>query len=198
MTHVGCSNGIDLAADLEWGSHFCQLYQTRDDLVDTVVPFFAAGLDNNDQCLWLTSEPLEAEHATGELAKRVSGLQSKIERGQIRIVAHSDWYGRTGSFDADSMLAAWIAAEQSARERGYAGVRAVGHLSSLKNQEEWQQFRKYESRVSETVAGRRIIALCSYDLGMFEGSADRVDGEVAFHLTVGAAQGALHADSGSR
>jgi len=170
MTHVGCSSGINAIGNLDWGSHFCHLYHTRDELVDTVVPFFAAGLENNEQCLWVTSEPLEAADAAQELAKRVPGLQSKIDRGQIRIVAHSEWYSRTGNFDADSMLAAWVAAEQSAQADGYAGVRAVGHLSFLKTRDQWREFQQYESRVCETFAGRRIIALCSYDLRMLEAS----------------------------
>lgn len=41
--------------ELAWGAHFCHLYQTRQDLIDTLVPFFAAGLANNEQCLWITA-----------------------------------------------------------------------------------------------------------------------------------------------
>lgn len=168
MTHGRSSSGISGLGDLEWGSHLCHLYQTRNDLVETVVAFFAAGLENNEQCLWVTSEPLQTEQATQELAKRVQGLHSKMERGQIRIVAHSDWYSRSGTFDADSLLGAWVAAEQTARAAGYAGVRAMGHVSFLKTAEQRRQFQDYESRVSATFAGRRIIALCSYDLNTFE------------------------------
>ena len=169
MTHVGCASGIDSVGDLEWGSHICHLYRTREDLVNTVVPFFAAGLQNNQQCLWVTSEPLDPEEATRELAKRVPELPAKLDRGQIRIVPHSEWYGRD-NLDPESLLAAWATGEESARAEGYAGVRAMGHLSFLKTREQRQEFQQYEARASEAFSGRRIIALCSYDLRMFEAS----------------------------
>lgn len=57
MNHLGCRSGIGAIGDLAWGAHVCHLYQTRDDLLDTLVPFFAAGLENNEQCLWVTSDP---------------------------------------------------------------------------------------------------------------------------------------------
>lgn len=166
----GCASGIAALGNLEWGSHLCQLNQRREDLVDTLVPFFASGLASNEQCLWVTSEPLETEDAMRELANRVPDLQSKIDRGQIRIVGHSDWYGRAGRFDADSTLGAWIAAETSARANGYEGLRAAGHASFLKTRQAWQEFQRYEARVSETFAGRRLIVLCCYDLGKCDAS----------------------------
>jgi signal transduction histidine kinase len=106
-----------------------------------------------------------------------------MERGQMRIVSHSDWYTPTGRFDADAVLAAWVAAEQSARSRGYTGVRATGHVSFLETREEWREFQRYESRVSQTFAGRRLIALCSYDRSLFEAS-DVLDLCRHHHFTV--------------
>jgi hypothetical protein len=46
-----CDNrisGIDIIGDIPWGTHFCQFYQTREDLIDILVPHFKAGLENND------------------------------------------------------------------------------------------------------------------------------------------------------
>ncbi len=165
IDHVACHSGIPAVGDLTWGAHFCHLYQTRCDLVDTLVPFFAAGLHNNEQCLWVAAEPFGAEDATRELAQRVPDLQSKMERGQIQIVDHSDWYTRRGNLDADSLLGAWLHAEQSARARGYAGLRVTGNLAFVKTREDWREFERYESRVSEAFAGRRLLGLCSYEIG---------------------------------
>lgn len=166
MSHSECHSGIEAVGPLEWGSHFCHLYQSRDDLLDTLVPFFAAGLANNEQCLWITSDPVSAEDATRALAQRVSGLQSKLDRGQIRIVDPSKWYTRTGSLDADSILRAWLDAEQSARALGYAGLRLTGDVTFLKTDQERSEFERYEARVSNAFAGRRLIGLCNYHLEM--------------------------------
>ena len=52
-------SGIDIIGDISWGTHFCQFYQTKEDLMDILVPYFKAGLENNEFCLWVTSQPLE-------------------------------------------------------------------------------------------------------------------------------------------
>src|SRR5690242_2092620 len=107
-------SGIACYGDLAWGAHFCHLYETPEDLVETLVPFFAAGLANDEQCLWITSQPLCAADATAALALRVPDLASRSAAGQIEIVEHADWYTRSGKLDADSLLRAWVEAEQRA------------------------------------------------------------------------------------
>jgi hypothetical protein len=34
-----------------WGTHFCQFYQEQHDPVDIPVPYFKAGLENNEFCM---------------------------------------------------------------------------------------------------------------------------------------------------
>lgn len=163
MSCLACS-GLDAVGDIDWGAHFCHLYQSREDLVDALVPFFAAGLANNEQCLWITSEPLHAADATRELARHVPDLASRIEVGQIQIVDHSAWYTRHAALDADSLLHGWIEAEQAALAGGYTGLRVTGNISFIKDGQAWCDFERYDARVTEALAGRRVIGLCSYDL----------------------------------
>lgn len=61
--------GIEIIGDIPWGTHFCQFYQTKDDLIDILVPYFKAGLENNEFCMWITSEPLGAEEAQKALSE---------------------------------------------------------------------------------------------------------------------------------
>ena len=56
-------SGIDIIEDVPWGTHICQFYDKKDDLTDILVPYFKAGLENNEFCLWVTSQPLEVEDA---------------------------------------------------------------------------------------------------------------------------------------
>ena len=65
---------IDIVGDVPWGTHFCQFYQTKEDLTDILIPYFKAGLENNEFCMWITSEPLNAEDAEKALKKRVKNL----------------------------------------------------------------------------------------------------------------------------
>ena len=71
MTMRTRPSGLEAVGDLPWGSHFCQFYGERMDLVDCLVPYFKAGLDNNEQCLWITSAPFGAEDATAMLRAAV-------------------------------------------------------------------------------------------------------------------------------
>lgn len=59
------NSGIPAIGSIPWGSHFCQFYETADDLADTLVPYFKAGLDANEQCMWVTSSPFGSEDAPG-------------------------------------------------------------------------------------------------------------------------------------
>ena len=43
--------GISVIGDRPWGTHFCRFYETKRDLLDTLVPYFKAGLENNEFCL---------------------------------------------------------------------------------------------------------------------------------------------------
>ena len=56
--------GIDLLVSHPWGTHFCQFYQTKQDLIDILVPCFKAGLESNELCTWVTSEPPGVEEAS--------------------------------------------------------------------------------------------------------------------------------------
>ena len=94
LTHAAKSkapSGISCCGDLEWGSHFCHLYETRQDLIDTLVPFFSTGLTDNEKCLWVTSEPLDAIDATAALAEQMPNLQAYLNSGQIQIIDY--WTG---------------------------------------------------------------------------------------------------------
>ena len=63
--------GIDILGDAPWGTHFCQFYKTKEDLIDILVPYFKAGLEDNEFCMWVTSEPLKAEDAKAALKKAI-------------------------------------------------------------------------------------------------------------------------------
>ncbi len=42
------NSGIEVIGHVPWGTHFCQFYQSKEDLVDVLVPYFRAGLESND------------------------------------------------------------------------------------------------------------------------------------------------------
>jgi signal transduction histidine kinase len=157
-------SGLDAVGALPWGAHFCHFYGEREDLVDSLVPYFKAGLDSNEKCLWVTCDPLRATDARTALRNAVPDLDNRLKAGQIDIIDHHDWYTLTGRADADATLRGWVEREEQALTAGFAGLRLTGNTYWVERSD-WTGFVDYEARVSKTFSSRRIIGLCSYCLG---------------------------------
>lgn len=67
-------SGIALVGELPWGTHFCQFYKTKKDLTDMLVPYFKAGLDNNEKCVLVTSDFFTKEDAKKFMKKESLAL----------------------------------------------------------------------------------------------------------------------------
>jgi hypothetical protein len=44
------NSGIDVVGRMPWGSHFCHFYDTKEDLIETLVPYFVEGLKSGEFC----------------------------------------------------------------------------------------------------------------------------------------------------
>lgn len=156
--------GIDIIGDAPWGTHLCQFYQTKKDLIDILVPYFKAGLENNEFCMWITSEPLKVEDAKAALKKVVKNLDHFIKKGQIEILDDSEWYTKSGKFDANNVLQGWVEKENQALKRGYDGLRLSGNTFWLAKRD-WRNVTDDEEEVNNLIGKYRIIAICTYSLG---------------------------------
>jgi len=154
---------IDIIGDVHWGTHFCQFYQTKEDLVDILVPYFKAGLENNEFCMWITSEPLNSEDANRALKQKVNNLDEYITKGQIEILDYRQWYTKTGSFDSNEVLQGWVEKEKQALEAGFEGLRLTGNTFWL-DQNDWKRFTDYEAAVNSVIGQHRMLAICTYSL----------------------------------
>lgn len=154
-------SGIDVVGNVRWGTHFCQFYQTRENLIDVLVPYFRTGLENNEFCMWITSKPLEVEEAKAALVKAVGNLRNYIRNGQIKLLDHREWYTRSGRLDSDELLQAWAEEESQALARGFNGLRAAGNVFRHRKGD-WADLRNYEKAVEDFIKSHRVIALCCY------------------------------------
>ena len=155
--------GIDIIGDLPWGTHLCQFYQTKKDLIDILVPYFKAGLENNELCMWITSRPLKVKKATASLEKAVENLDDYIQKGQIEILDASEVYTPSGEFKAERVLQGWVKKENEAIKRGFDGLRTAGNTFWLEKKD-WRDFAEYEAAVNDTIDKQRMIVICSYSL----------------------------------
>ncbi|MCC4770448.1 hypothetical protein FXV91_09700 [Methanosarcina sp. DH2] len=64
---------------LHGGAHFCQFNQRKEDLVKIPVPYFKAGLENNELCMWITSQPLEVKESKEAFRLSVPDFDINLE-----------------------------------------------------------------------------------------------------------------------
>jgi PAS domain S-box-containing protein len=166
-------SGIEVIGSVPWGTHFCQFYRTKQDLIDILVPYFKTGLENNEFCMWITAEPLKTTSARAALKRAVPDLDRYIEKGQIEIMPHTKWYLLGGKFDDERVLNGWVSKLEQALERDYSGLRLTGNTFWLERNG-WQAFTDYEAKVNNVIGKYRMLAICTYCLDKCNG-ADVVD-----------------------
>ncbi|HEX2951842.1 MAG TPA: MEDS domain-containing protein [Armatimonadota bacterium] len=157
------ATGIDVIGDVSWGTHFCQFYQNQQDLIDILIPYFKAGLEHNEFCMWITSAPLQMAAAYAALAQAVDGLDNYFHSGQIEILDYREWYTPDGHFDADRVLHGWVDKLTTARQRGFSGLRLSGNTFWLE-QSTWRDFTEYEAAVDNVIGRYPMMAMCTYSL----------------------------------
>jgi PAS domain S-box-containing protein len=154
-------SGIDVIGDVPWGTHICQFYHTKEDLTDILVPYFKAGLENNEFCLWVTSQPLEVEDAIEALRNTVPNFDVYLKKGQIEIISYKDWFLTDGSVDSEKVLNGWVEKLTYASYNGYEGFRLSANTSWL-NKENWDSFIKYKEQSDNVIGNYQMLALCTY------------------------------------
>jgi signal transduction histidine kinase len=162
MIRTSTQTGIPVVGEVPFGTHFCQFYRSRQDLVDTLVPYFLEGLRNNELCVWVTSEQLPAEEARELLRQSLPDFAAFEAKGQIGIYDYLDWYLKNGG-TPDQALEGWLRHERLALENGYQGLRLTGDTAWL-DSSGWDEFVAYEQAVNQTFGRFRIVGLCTYSL----------------------------------
>lgn len=161
--------GLNFIGDVKWGTHFCQLYKTKQDLIDIMVPYLAEGLRNNEMCVWGISPPLDMKKAKAMLRKAVPDLDQHIRKGQIEILSYPPDFLADKRFDKNRIFQDIVEKEKNALDRSFEGLRVSGN-PFWADKKLWKNLIEYEAFVNDAVASHRIIALCAYPLEKCTGS----------------------------
>jgi PAS domain S-box-containing protein len=156
-------SGIEVLGPVPWGTHFCLFYKTKQDLIDVLVPYFKAGLENNEYCMCITSKPFDHDEVRARMSEALPDFDKCIARGQIEIIPYDNWYVIDGVFDSQRVLAGWVEKLQDALARGFSGLRLSGNTFWLEKAG-WKDFLDYEEDVNDTIGQYSIMALCTYSL----------------------------------
>jgi len=155
--------GIGVVGDVPWGTHFFMFYETKEDLLDTLVPYFKAGLETGELCLWLVSDPLTEEEARNALRKAVPEFERYVADRSIEILAGRRFYVSGDDLDLQKAIRTWAEKTDFALTRGYAGLRVSASTAWLERKD-WNAFCDYENEVNNSIGAWRMTALCSYPL----------------------------------
>jgi hypothetical protein len=125
-SHPLRKSGIRVLPEIAWGSHLGVFYQTQEDLLDTNVAYFGAGLAANEFCLWAVSGNLTLRKAKNALRRSIPHFDQYWETGQVELVPGSKWYLDGGKFDLKRITTGWNNKLRAALGRGYVEKRQVG------------------------------------------------------------------------
>jgi C4-dicarboxylate-specific signal transduction histidine kinase len=156
--------GIDVVGDMVgWGAHFCLFYETKADLLDTLISYCKSGLESEEYCLWIVADPLTIEEATDALKDAVPDLDRYLADSHLEIASARDWFLPGGTFDGRRVTGGWYEKLARVSARGYAGMRVTGDTTWLTNKD-WKHFCDYEDGLNEVIGNQRLAVLCTYPL----------------------------------
>jgi len=152
--------------DMPWGSHVCQFYNCKEDLVKMLVPYFKQGLERNEACVWLVGD-LTVEEAKIALAAVVPNLERYMAKGQMQILHYTELYTNPNGTvkPSDQLSDQFAQLGSTVKAKGFAGLRASGSVSWIKNEESMSRFMDYETKVNCAIQNSRIMAVCTYPAG---------------------------------
>jgi DNA-binding CsgD family transcriptional regulator len=157
------NTGLAPVGDRPWGTHICLFYETPQDLYDVHAEYFGAGLASGEFCIWALSDPINRENAIEALRKSVPDFDKYLRDGQIEFIPGYQWYLRGEEFDPQRITGGWHAKLDEALARGFDGMRVSGNAFWFETGL-WTTFREYEAELDRSLAGRKMIVLCTYSL----------------------------------
>ncbi len=156
-------SGIDVIGNVPWGTHFCQFYQTKEDLIEILIPYFRAGLENNELCIWITTGSLNVEEAKRALRMAIFNFDAYLRKAQIEIISYADLGLKNEVFNSQKILDYWTGKLSQALTSGYEGLRLSEDTFWLRKNI-WKDFVDYEKEMIQVTGSYQIIALCTYSL----------------------------------
>jgi DNA-binding CsgD family transcriptional regulator len=142
-------------AGAKHGSHICAFYETHDDLIDLVLPFFTTRANRGELCVWMMPDGVSDE---ARVRMSATLAECGIEPHRAR-----DLYLQGTHFEDEPVTRFWNDKLEEALVRGHSGMCASGDAFWLQPSE-WKSFLDYEADLNNVIADKPITLLCTYPL----------------------------------
>jgi C4-dicarboxylate-specific signal transduction histidine kinase len=157
------STGIGVVGDVPWGTHFFLFHETPEDLIDACIPYFRAGLESGELCIWAIGDTLTEEEVRYCLRDAIPRFDDYFESRSIEIVRGREWYMTGDDLDLERVTNGWKQKIERALNGGYAGLRLSADTAWLEKRN-WKKFCEYEKEVNDSIVDTHMLALCTYPL----------------------------------
>lgn len=153
------------------GSHLCAFYETKEDLIDLVLPFFDAGSNQGELCVWMMPDCVRAEAA-----------EAVVSEHRIDLYPGRTLYMKGSRFERGPVVSFWNDRLQQALATSRSGMRASGDAFWLQAAD-WDAFLDYEADLTTMIADKPITLLCTYPLSVSK-AGDIVDVAGVHHVAI--------------
>jgi signal transduction histidine kinase len=160
--------GIEMLGPMPWSAHVSLFYAARSDLVDTIVSYFQAGVDNHELCAWRWTVPSIRRAVEAGLRNALADYDRLLARGSIEFIDARPWH-RAKRFDPAALIAAWEGLMERAGREKYEGLRACGEHTWRGNRT-LGEISRFEEALHTFVVNRRVVFLCAYPLADVDGT----------------------------
>jgi DNA-binding CsgD family transcriptional regulator len=155
--------GIIVQANVPWGTHLCLFHETKQDLLDTMVPYFRAGLENKEFCLWVLPPSITRQDALEAMRRGVPNFDRYLSNGSMELVSQDQWYTDNGGFEIAAVIERFRGKLEEALAKGYVGLRVNGNSAWI-HRTDSITFLEYERKLDDLIADTKMIVVCSFSL----------------------------------
>ena len=127
-------------------------------MLDILIPYFKAGLQNNEFCVWVVSSPLSVKDAQQAFKNALKHFDKHAENGQINIIPQKQWH--TDRTAAEASVAAYI---NKALSSGFDGLRFAGNALP-----EEQGSKRFACHGADAISRDIALAAFAYPRDQFD------------------------------
>src|ERR1700730_1349631 len=158
--------GLEAVGSVPWGSHFCIFYETRQDLLDILIPYFETGIKHDEFCVWVVSgsERVTVSEAIKALRDALPDFDRLSKEGRVEIISHDEWFRTDGVVNLSEVMPRFRQRLERALARGLCGLRVNGSSAWIQIERGAKRFQKFERELDAFIANQPLIVACTFPL----------------------------------
>lgn len=147
--------------------HLCFFYESREELLKTLIPFFKHGLERGERCVYIGDELPSVELID---ALKTSGVDAPehIKDGSLLVLNVKHAYLQGARFDLDRVFRLFRESVEQSQKDGRPALRVAGEAAWMRGDVPGgERFFEYEARINDLFKDLDVLALCLYERGHF-------------------------------